>query len=66
MSCYLLLALAAAVKRISLAEGWEFFPEEGHKKRVRGFANPDRWDLSITPETPVSERGYITQHDKQA
>lgn len=61
---YSLLAIAAAVKRISLHEGWEFFPKEGFEKRVRGFAVPSRWDLTLTTETPVEERGYITQHDK--
>ncbi|XP_058458426.1 uncharacterized protein LOC131435004 [Malaya genurostris] len=51
----LIFSIAGAVKKMSIDEGWEFFPEV--TKHAYGSLNPKRYDFTLTQER---ERGWTT------
>lgn len=57
----LLLAIAACFKKISVEEGWTWFPstEEVERKHVYGTLKTSKYDWTLIKDTP--EKGWTTQ-----
>ena len=51
------IAIAGCVKKVSIEEGWEFFPLHTAKQHTSTGVSASRWDLTITP---VGEKGWTT------
>lgn len=50
-----LSAIAACAKKVSLEEGWEFFPQKWQHQSMS--VNPEKYDFTITP---TGEKGWTT------
>lgn len=53
----LISAIAGSIKKLSLEEGWDFFPQDALKKHAFGSINPARNDFTFTP---VGDKGWTT------
>lgn len=51
------LAIAACVKKVSLEEGWVFFPTDVLKHHGIGGVSPKKYDFTITPD---GNKGWTT------
>lgn len=58
---YFFLAIAACLKKISVEEGWTWFPstEEVERKHVYGTLKTSKYDWTLIKDTP--EKGWTTQ-----